>query len=345
MSQRLTIAWLCPPPAPGQGGIRNIVRMCRHLAAFGHDVRVHVEPCSFRDQAELTAWMARHYGPSGATYRCGFRDIGPVDAVVATLWTTAAVARSHPSARARFYFVQDYEPEFYPPGSRERAQAEETYRLGLHPICSGPWCAQVLRERFGVTADHFRFPVDRSVYRPLPRRGRGPHVVFFARPGVPRRCFPLGVAALAIVHRHMPQVAISLFGSPRTHTPPPPFPHRHLGLVPDLQGLAELYAEADVGVAFSTTNPSLVPLEMMACGCPVVDLDNEVNRMSYPPDAIRLAPPTPEGVAAAVLALLRDPDLRQRQRRAALDFVATFPGEEEAARAVEASLLRGLGMA
>jgi glycosyltransferase involved in cell wall biosynthesis len=337
---RLRIAWLSPTPLPGHGGIRNILRVARHLAAFGHDVHVHFQPCDFGGDAQVAAFATRHYGPSGAAYHCGFGNVAPCDAIVATFWTTAPVAWAFPHARARFYFVQDYEPLFYPPGSPQHAQAEATYRLGLHHICSGPWCAHVIRTRFGGRADHFRFPVDRSVYRPRPRTLPSPHVAFYARPEAAPRRHDLGVAALALVQRRLPETAISCFGS--TPARPVPFRCRHLGIVPALHALADLYANADVGLAFSTTNPSLVPLEMMACGCPVVDLDNEINRASYPAEAIRLAAPAPEAVAEAIVSLLQDAEARRRQRQAALAFVRTFPGEEEVGRQVEASILRGV---
>jgi len=338
----LSIVWLAPPLAPGQGGIRNILRMAGYLARFGHTVRVHVDPCDFGDAAALGAFVARHYGPSPLVYRCGHRDIGACDAVVATFWTTAPSAAAHREARGRFYFVQDYEPAFYPPDSAEHRAAAATYRLGLHHLCSGPWCAKVLRERFSARAEHFAFPLDRRVYFERLRAFYRPHVVFFARPEMPRRRFPLGVAALAEVYRHTPGLVVSLFGSASLPPGSVPFPHRDLGIVPTLERLSRLYANADVGLAFSATNPSLVPLEMMASGCPVVEIDNEITRQSYASGSVRLAADAPAAVAEAVLALLGDPFERARQRAAGLEFAATFPDEEGAARQVEAALLRGL---
>ena len=43
----------------------------------------------------------------------------------------------------------------------------------------------------------------------------------------------------------------------------------------DEEGLAHLFSSSDVGMVFSLSNPSFVPLEMMACGCAVVEIESE----------------------------------------------------------------------
>ena len=49
-------------------------------------------------------------------------------------------------------------------------------------------------------------------------------------------------------------------------------------LLPTIKDLADLYRESTIGMVFSTTNPSLVPYEMMACGLPVIDLKTDYSR-------------------------------------------------------------------
>jgi len=74
--------------------------------------------------------------------------------------------------------------------------------------------------------------------------------------------------------------------------------------MPTINDLAQAYADADLGIAFSTTNPSLVPYEIMACGTPVVDLDRAANEVNYggKRDIAFLADPEPKIMAKQVAA-------------------------------------------
>jgi len=100
---------------------------------------------------------------------------------------------------------------------------------------------------------------------------------------------------------------IAFYGSP--HQTAVNFPVTQLGVLPGPNDLAKLYGEATVGIAFSTTNPSLVPYEMMACGLPVLDLGREGNEMNYSGrfDIARLANPDPVAMAQELSDLIGSP--------------------------------------
>ncbi|MFC7480042.1 hypothetical protein ACFQX7_08395 [Luedemannella flava] len=97
-----------------------------------------------------------------------------LDAYVASAWSTAHVLASRADLRTRrLYFIQDYEPFFYPQGS-EYHLAADTYRFGFRAITVGPMIAQILRDEYHVEAAVAEFGVDTAVYRltnPNPRRG------------------------------------------------------------------------------------------------------------------------------------------------------------------------------
>jgi glycosyltransferase involved in cell wall biosynthesis len=240
------------------------------------------------------------------------------------------------SASEVMYFVQDFEPFFYPMGS-EYLLAENTYREGLYHITSGPWCERVLRTRFAAMADHFQFPIDTGIYFRRARTDQRMRVLYFAKPEMPRRCFTLGVEGLRAFHRLRPDVEIVLFGSTAVDIASLGFPARLAGLL-DLDELAELYSNSDLGVVFSPTNPSLVPYEMMACGLPVVDLNTEFAELNYGDrsDIALLVDPDPAKIATQMADLLADRrELRERSIRGE-EFAATFPTEEQmAARIAE----------
>src|SRR5262249_13970627 len=94
-----------------------------------------------------------------------------------------------------------------------------------------------------------------------------------------------------------------------------------------------------VGVVFSSTNYSLAPHEMMACGLPVVELASESSVLEFPPDAITLAQPTPHDIADKIERLLDDHELREAQARHALAYVQPFTWER-ASKDVERAIVR-----
>jgi glycosyltransferase involved in cell wall biosynthesis len=147
---------------------------------------------------------------------------------------------------------------------------------------------------------------------------------------------------LTELHRLMPEVELHLYGSRQLAEKTFPFPAKVHAHLPAIEDLARLYRDADVGVVFSTTNPSLVPFEMMACGLPVVDIYRAGNEINYGGrrDIALLADPVPANMAMEVAELLDNADERARRSKAGLELVSTFPSEEQMARRVEELLLK-----
>jgi glycosyltransferase involved in cell wall biosynthesis len=344
---KVTIGWLAPALPRGGGGARNILRMARHLQTFGHDVTLYIDPQGqYRSEKELKAFLETNFPGEAVPVVMGFENIRPSAALISTFWLTAESLREIDACREKFYLVQDFEPYFYPM-SEEYLRAEATYRFGFHHITSGRWCTKHLREQYQARSDSFDFPLDRSIYypRPVPEERVGPRVLFFSRPEMPRRCYNLGLQALLKLRERLPDVQITLFGSDEVDPKSVPFPCEVLKNIPDLDQLAELYSSADAALVLSTTNTSLVPFEVAACGCPVVDIDLEVNRVNYMgSEAMLLAPATPQALADALHRLLANAELHRRHREAGLRLAETLPNEEQAARRVEEILLQGLGV-
>ncbi len=90
-------------------------------------------------------------------------------------------------------------------------------------------------------------------------------------------------------------------------------------------------------MVFSTTNYSLIPLEMMACGLPVVELDMPSTRAVFTHDVATLATPDPTSIAAAVAKLLSDPEKRTSQIKAGLRFTQNLDWRASA-RLVESAI-------
>lgn len=341
----LSITWIIPQPFEGSGGHRNIFRAIRYLGEFGHACRVHVIPDNnrFASGEDIAAFISREFFDIGAEVILGTDHVDHCDIMVSTFWTTAYVAKaSEHKAAVQVYFLQDFEPMFYPM-STEYVRAMATYDFGFYFITSGPWPLRMLAATVGEKrGDFFRFPIDRNIYYPAAQKPVR-RVAYFARPHMPRRCYPLGVAALALVKQTHPDVEIVFYGDNSESYSDVPFEFTNLGMTDTIQELGDLYRSATVGLCFSTTNPSLVPYEMMACGCPVVDLASNGNVVNYQStENAVLVDPTPEAIADGVRSVLDSEERRSRLSESGIGLAEQFPTELEMAQLIESYMLQEL---
>jgi glycosyltransferase involved in cell wall biosynthesis len=344
MSDPLTINWLVPEPFPGAGGDVGLFRLIRYLAEFGHHCRVYVVPYNLMNDystEEIRAYIGKHFGPTAACYEKWCGSVAEADGTVATFWPTVENVLTLPNGGRRFYLVQDFEPSFYPDEPEHAERAEQTYRAGFHCLTLGRWLAKLLRARYGARADYFDFAVDPEVYWPrLGPRTATRRVCFYARSATPRRGYEVGIEALRLVKSHLPNLEIVLYGTADPQ-PRPLFPFVDLGLLQP-EELATLFSGCEAGLVLSLSNPSFVPLEMMACRCAVVEIASE--RMdgiaTHGKDAW-LVEPSSAAIAEGLIRLLTDDTLRTRlienahARARSLDW-------RHSARQIEAVFLREL---
>jgi glycosyltransferase involved in cell wall biosynthesis len=338
----LTIAVVIPSFRRGSGGHRAIADLVRGLERRGHECSLWISDEEGRhggqDPVRVAAAFADCFGAIRGPVRVGFDRWSAVDVAVATGWQTVPRVLLLEHAKGRAYLVLDHEPEFYAT-SAEREWATWTYRQGLHVIAGSAWLAGLVRERYGATADSFEFGIDHDVYRPLDLPRRDDRVLFYARAVTGRRAVPLGLLALAELHRRRPEITVALFGESRPLRPG--FPAENLGVLAP-EALACAYGEATVGVVLSMTNPSLIGPEMLACGLSVVELDADAMRVSFGTGGpLLLAPFDPIALADAIDELLADPAQRARRAQQGLGL-ASGRTWSAAAATVEAGLREAL---
>ncbi|MCK0511888.1 glycosyltransferase family 4 protein [Aromatoleum buckelii] len=303
--------WILPPFSIGSGGHLNIFRMVAMLEGEGVRIRLHfLGDTGCADPAEVSDLINEHFVPLKAEVVLGVQTMRPAEFVVATSWDTAYWAAKAPAAGHRLYFVQDFEPYFYPVGS-EYAFAERTYHFGLTGITAGDWLAEKLSREYGMKTFPFGFSYDKDLYSPKPRRPGPRRVFFYARHVTPRRGFELGLLALSELHLRLPDVEMVFAGWDASEFDVP-FPHLNAGVVA-LDELPELYSQCDVALVLSFTNLSLLPLEVMACGCPVVSNQGpNVEWLLKDEQNALLCAPTPAAIADALERILVDSTLRDR---------------------------------
>ena len=335
----LVLNWVIPPFGPGGGGHLNIFRMIHQLERLGHRSRLYVMDGKSVNSAagvKMRAEIAKLFIPIEASVHHLEDEMELADICLATAWSTAYAVRASSSAPYRAYFIQDYEPLFVPMGSNYQL-AEDTYRWGFYGITAGHWLEKIVTEKYGMRARSFPLAVEHRDYWPVrtPRYGRR-RLFAYIRPSTERRGFEIVSLALARIHREFPEVEIHLAGA---DLPPNamPLPFTCHGILNTTQ-LRNLYSSCDVAISVSLTNYSLLPQEIIACGCPVVDVDGENTRMAYPEGAVLLVPPSVEGIANGVTRLLGNEQLRQAQIRKGLEYTSSLSWEGSA-KLVEEALL------
>jgi glycosyltransferase involved in cell wall biosynthesis len=341
-SSRMRLHWVIPDFTQGMGGPMAIFRFVKLLEEFGHESTLWIREGTRHGSAENARRVIReHFSPVNAAVRILRDEVDEIegDAVIATHCWTAYPVRSVTRVRERFYFVQDFEPAFFPVGA-EHLLAEATYRFGFTCIASSRWLQGLLRSRYSARAERFSYAYDPAVYHEAPAAPREEErIAFYARGGTPRRAVELGFLALELLAKKRPSMVVDFFGGAVGRIAVPYRYHDH-GVLDDAK-LAALYRRATVGVVFSTTNHSLIPHEMMGCGLPVVDLEGESTAEDFPRDAISLADPSPEAIAASIDRLLGDARLRERQAARARGHVRELSWESSA-RQIESALVRGI---
>jgi glycosyltransferase involved in cell wall biosynthesis len=320
------------------GGTHTLLRFAERFARV-HGVRTHFH-CYDVDEAALKQMSAKVASAFPALAQATFTSartpvqaLPDADAAVATLWTSAYPLMHMRQVQAKFYFVQDNEPQFYAAGAAS-ALAEETYRFGIPGIVNTPGLREVYAA-YGNPAVAFVPAVDLTRYHPpASREPDGPvRVFFYGRPKTSRNAFGLGIAALKKLKRrygHRVEIVSAgedwnpgMFGMHGAIT--------NLGVLSSLDEVAALYRSCDIGLVFMhTKHPSYQPFEFMASGMATVsNLNSATAWLLRDGENCLLTPPLPTPVAERLGRLVEDAELRARIAEAGLEEVQRYQWEEQ----------------
>lgn len=311
----LTINWVMSPPRSG-GGHQNIFRFVKHLEDQGHTCRIYIYSTSdFPTIKELQEGMHNHYPPTNAATTMQWLDgeMAPADAVFATGWETAYAVFNDKGQARKFYFVQDFEPYFYPVGS-EYVLAENTYRMNFFGITAGGWLSDKLSKEYSMRCDNYNFGTDTNLYR-FENDKKRKEIFFYARPVTVRRGFELGIMALELFNKMRPDYTITLAGWDVAEYDLP-FPYKNLKTL-SLSELSDIYNRCAAGLVVSLTNMSLLPLELLATGVIPVVNDGPNNTMVSDNSYIKFAHSSPDALAKALVEVVDRKDLPKYAKGAA----------------------------
>jgi glycosyltransferase involved in cell wall biosynthesis len=269
------LLWIIPDFGVGSGGHLNLFRFAHYLQSMGlySDFAVY---CPDRDRAprEIAESVNKDYYRLDSGYYIIKKDDFNAGDLhyrtgIATSWETAYLLKNMPVCSKKAYFVQDYEPYFFPYGAKY-VMARNTYDFGFYGITAGNWLKDKLEKEHNMKCVSFGFSYDRDLYKPdmTGHSHSGKRVFYYARPNTPRRGFELGMLVFEKLCRHHPDVEIIMAGG-KLGNYEIPFKHESLGIV-TVNELSDIYNKCDAALILSFTNLSLLPLELSACLCPVV---------------------------------------------------------------------------
>jgi glycosyltransferase involved in cell wall biosynthesis len=324
------LAVLLPDIMIGSGGHRKVLTFCNEYSLMGGFVDVLF--VTDKTDQELKNIVEKYYFPMCGEIRAYNGTQPNADIMVATSWYTAYIVDRWVNPGNKYYFVQDFEPMFNAVNT-DYVLAYNSYRLDLNIIPFGQWNAKKLNAEFGYELDAINFPVDREVYFKAPIERSKNTILFYARPSQPRRLYELGHHALLALRSYLPSWNFVYYGEDIRDAAHQGI--QHIGKKTDLRQLRDLYSSSTFGIAFSTTNPSLIPFEMLACGLPLVD----VNLAKSNPDfngceSIVYSKPTVDDLSKTIFQLAIDGSRLSDLSYKALKWSQQLPTESQFAQTV-----------
>jgi len=243
-------------------------------------------------------------------------DLPECDIAICSFWVSAYLLLKFNKTKRKYYFVQDYEPLFYPGGSTY-ALAESTYRFGFRGLVNTPGLLAAVNQRHGMEGISFIPAVDQSVYFPDPKKKNDKVKIFFyARPANPRNAFNLGIVIIKqLIEKYGDKIEVVTAGA---DWKPMAFGLEgkitNLGLLGSISEVADLYRSCDIGFVYMLSkHPSYQPFEFMASGMATVTNNNEDNLWLLKDGKnCLLAEPSPAAVAEKISMLIDDDKLRRK---------------------------------
>jgi glycosyltransferase involved in cell wall biosynthesis len=358
MNRKLKITFILPGAGYSPvGGYKVVYEYANRLSRKGHDITV-VHPAYLQKRSgpkDFARSMARYvYRRTIAGYTPerwfaiepsvrllwvpfpSARYVPDGDVVIATAWQTAEwVADYAPSKGSKVSLIQGLETW---DGLTDRVFA--TWRSPWRRFAISQWLIEIARnmgedihyqpngldfQRFVLTnppESRDRFSV-LMLYHPSKNKGSAE-----------------GLRALSIVHEQVPELRVTLFGTP---SEPPNLPswikyHR----LPQQKLLCELYNSNAIFVTPSWTEGwALPPAEAMMCGAALVatDIGGHRDYGIHEQTALLSPPKTPDLLAANILRLVKEDALRTRLAHAGYNYIQQFTWERSIEQ-LETALLK-----
>ncbi|MDE0421134.1 MAG: glycosyltransferase [Gammaproteobacteria bacterium] len=330
------------PVRGGSGGANSVVQEVAGMRSLGVDARIAVD-------ARHAESMDRFYADVlESDNRMVFASDAELlstaerfDVIVATLWSTPAliapIAERWPE-KAFVYYVQDYEPWFFPNDPVSRATALDSYTRvpGMALMAKTDWICRTVRERHGVDVFRVAPSLDHDVFYATERPKEGAVALSaMIRPATPRRAPLRTLRVLGHLARRFAGLRILLFGCETDALDALvrqdgefdlDFEFENRGILTRRE-VAGLLRESDIFVDLSDYQAfGRTGLEAMACGCATV-LPARGGADEYALDgenAFLVDTASLEDMTSTIARLIKDRPLRENIRARSLETAARY---------------------
>lgn len=158
-----SVVFVIPGIGTHEGGITSILRLGVFISKEGYEVSY----LSYSDQSKSDMELLARKNINefnSKIYSWNERNRVNADVLIATNWRS--VYYSANLSGYKMYFVQDYEPYFYPKGDYELL-ARITYELGYHIVSLGSWNIEHIKKHKNrnFIFDCIDFPYEPSEYK------------------------------------------------------------------------------------------------------------------------------------------------------------------------------------
>lgn len=247
------------------------------------------------------------------------------DIAICSFWVSAYLLLKFNKTKRKYYFIQDYEPLFYPGGSTS-ALAESTYRFGFRGIVNTPGLLAAVNQRHGMQGISFVPAVDKSIYYAnSDKKNERLKIFFYARPNNPRNAFNLGITIIQqLIDKYGDSIEVVTAGAKWNEA------HfglkgkiTNLGLIKTLTEVGQLYRQCDIGFVYMLSkHPSYQPFEFMASGMATVTNNNEDNLwlLKHEENCL-LSEPSASAMVEQLSRLIEDENLRKEITSNALNSI------------------------
>lgn len=296
----MKIAWIISPPEKGSGGFRTICSRASYLEQFGNKSVFYILPgVQTRKSVSQVASEVEQWFDYKVEVAVAPRIPSDFDVVIATAWNTAEFAACQ-ACHIKLYFIQDYEPWFYPMGE-SFFRAMQSYSCDLKPITIGRWLAGKMSEHYDGCVPYCEFGADLSIYKPSDSKRTPNSICAIYQPEKDRRSSGLLRDAIELALAVKPDLQFYLYGWGGSEFAFGDKPQVHMLGVLSVEECSDLYSKCSLGISLSASNPSRLPFEMLATGLPVVELAAENNSYDFPRGGMLFADPSAEGIASAII--------------------------------------------
>lgn len=344
------VLFLLPVTSAGGGG-NVVIQEARAMTHMGVDARIV-------NLSKHRSWFEHHHPflDVPVDYIDTPKDLDALledaDAVVASLyltveWIAESLKRTNNTRVRAAYYIQDFEPNFFPENDPEHKRAWNSYTLlpNLIRVTKTEWNRQTVLENCEVDSAVVGCSYDTRLFVPIrhKREGAPVNVIAMVRPATPRRAPELTLKVLKTLHERLgSNVQLRFFGVPQNDPSltrmDTNFPHTNLGeLSPE--GVADALDDSDIFLDFSTYQAmGLTALEAMACGVAVVApiKGGAGDIVRHEENGLLADTANEQACIDAALRLATDHALRQRLQEAAVASAPRHTPERCAARALDA---------